>query len=80
MFVTSERIKHSNPKVDMTLFRGLLKQNAGPGHVTLGLPSLCTGTDCNVKASRAKAEIADSVNVIRIVTNAFFRNCVCTPV
>lgn len=44
------------------------------------LPPRCTGADCNVKASPAMAEIADSVNVIGIVTNAFSRNSVCTPV
>lgn len=43
----------------------------------VGLPPLCTGADCNVKAGLAMAEIADSVNVIGIVTNAFSRNCVC---
>lgn len=32
---------------------------------------LCTGTDFNVKTSGAKAEIVDSVNVIRIVTSSF---------
>lgn len=42
----------------------------------VGLPPLCAGADCNVKASPAMAEIADSVNVIGIVTNAFSRNSV----
>lgn len=43
----------------------------------VGLPPLCAGADCNVKASPAMSEIADSVNVIGIVTNAFSRNSVC---
>lgn len=46
----------------------------------VGLPSLCTEADCNIKASPAMAEIVDSVNVIGIVTNAFSRNSVCPPV
>lgn len=37
----------------------------------VGLPPLCTEADCNVKAT---AEIADSVNMIGIVTNAFSGN------
>lgn len=55
----------------MTLFGGLLKQkNAGPGHPMVGLPPLCPGADWNVKASLARVEIPDSVNVIGIVTDA----------
>lgn len=46
----------------------------------VGLLPLHTGAGCNVKASPAMAKIADGVNVIGIVTNAFSRNCVCTPV
>lgn len=44
----------------------------------LGL--LLSGADCNFNASPAMAEIADSVNVIEIVTNASSRNSVCTQV
>lgn len=36
-----------------------------------GLPALCTGAACNVRAGPATAEIADSMNLIGIVTNAF---------
>lgn len=44
-------------------------------------PSLrCTGADSEVKTSPAMAEIADSVSMIGIVTNAFSRNSVCVSV
>lgn len=46
----------------------------------VGPPLLCSEADCNVKASLAMAEIADSVSMIRIVTNGFSRNSVCTLV
>ena len=76
MFVTSDQIQHSKRRVDMTLLGGLLeqKENAGPSMV--GLPPLCTGADCDVKASLARDEIADRVDVIGIVTNASSSLCV----
>lgn len=46
----------------------------------VGFPLLCTEADCNVKVDPAVAEIADSVNVIGIVTSAFSGNSVCAPV
>lgn len=46
----------------------------------VGLPPLCTEADSNVKASPAMAEMADSVNMIGIVTIAFSRNSLCAPV
>lgn len=46
----------------------------------IGLPPLCTEADCNVKANPPTAEIADSVNMIGIVTNAFSGNTVCALV
>lgn len=45
-----------------------------------GLPALSTGAGCNVKANSGKAETADSVNVIGIVTSAICRKRACTPV
>ncbi len=62
----------------MTLLEACLNKNVGPGHLMVRLPCLFTGADCNVKASQATAEIADSVNVIGIVTSALCRNSVCT--
>lgn len=67
-----KQIKHSNG------VEAHFEKN-GPGHSMVGTP-LCTGADCNVKASPAMAEIADSVNVTEIVTNGFSRNSVCTLV